>query len=98
MEIAEQDISSESRHAALSSLAGIGSAAKAAVPSLLRWVTNADPVCRYEASFALFVIDEPAAAKAGLSDIWPRYSRRGVEEEIAKARAKAMAGLTNRVR
>jgi HEAT repeat protein len=66
IEIADQGISSRSRYEAIYSLAGIRRPAKEAVPSLLRWATNADQTVQYGARFALFRIDPEAATKAGL--------------------------------
>jgi HEAT repeat protein len=75
VEIADQNISTESQRKAIYSLAGIGPPAKEAVPSLLRWTANADPMVRNTAKFSLFVIDPEAAAKVGITNSWPRFSR-----------------------
>lgn len=95
IQIADQDISPESQRSAIYSLAGIGPAAKEAVPSLLRWTTNADPMVRNTARFSLFVIDPEAAAKAGITNTWPRFSRRQSDEQIDQRVTNAKARITN---
>ncbi|MGO8928118.1 MAG: HEAT repeat domain-containing protein [Limisphaerales bacterium] len=53
IEIADQNISRESKISAVGALANIGSTAKEAVPSFLRWAANTDPDVRYFAIVAL---------------------------------------------
>jgi hypothetical protein len=67
IEIADHNISLESRGHAVLSLGSIGPVAKEAVPALLRWGTNADQKLRLEAGVSLRIID-PESAKAGGTD------------------------------
>lgn len=98
IQIADQNISPESQRSAIYSLAGIGPAAGAAVPSLLRWTTNADPMVRNTAKFSLFAIDPEAAAKAGITNTWPRFSRCQSDQQIDRRVTEAKARITSSVR
>ena len=66
IEIADQNISHDSRCYALAALAFIGPPAKGAIPALSAWATNADGAVRLYAANALKAIDPEAAAKAGV--------------------------------
>jgi HEAT repeat protein len=60
MDIANQNISHESQYSAIAALSYIGPSAREVVPSLIRWVTNADNTVRFYAIQALGAIhDEP---------------------------------------
>ena len=60
------DVPRVTRSDALYSLGYIGPPAKEAVPSLLRWATNADGYIRTAAIVALGNVDPEAASKAGI--------------------------------
>jgi HEAT repeat protein len=66
LEIANQNISRRSQHAAISSLGYIGSPARPAVPFLLQMITNGDTTVSQTARNALLRIDSEVAAKAGI--------------------------------
>jgi hypothetical protein len=66
--IANQNISPYSKSGAITALGYVGPSAKEAVPSLLRWATNADLEVRFSATNALRNIDPEAAAKAGIAN------------------------------
>ena len=65
MRIADENISPESESCAISALGYVGPSAKEAVPSFLRWATNANVQVRYTAIDTLYRID-PEAAKAAM--------------------------------
>lgn len=65
IQIAKDNISNPSRAAAIDALRPSGPLAKAAVPYLLEWATNADTEVRQGARWSLLKIDPEAAVKAG---------------------------------
>jgi HEAT repeat protein len=68
IEIANQNISWESKSSAIESLGYVGPPAKQAVPCLLKWSTNQPSRVSASAKRALVRIDPEAAAKAGIAD------------------------------
>ena len=68
IKIADDNISPISRLCAIQSVCYIGPPAREAVPSLLRWATNADSDVRNWAKFGLRYIDPQAAVKARITN------------------------------
>jgi hypothetical protein len=105
VEIAEENISTNSRYCAIDSLTGLGPTAEAAVPALLRWTTNADRHVRFGAINALGAIHAepekvvPVLTNA-LADPDPFVKRIAMKAmrdygTNAKAAAPALLGLLN---
>jgi hypothetical protein len=68
IEILNDNISRESQVCTIAALLSIGPSGKEAVPSLLRWATNADAAVSANARRGLLRIDPEAAAKAGITN------------------------------
>ena len=71
IKIVDENISPVSQSCAIDALGVVGPAATEAVPSLLRWATNANVQVRSSAMKAVCRIDPEAAHKAGIKITFP---------------------------